>query len=235
MEYLSVCDECYISEQEKLLKEKGWANNRGIDNCFTSCYLHLMISFSFREFSFDTEGKTFTLTKDMVTVKRFQKTLHGKPSNEIYRCIKDIKWSSVLLWCEHKPLFFTVEEIIPNVIEPSFGIGRIMYSIFEHSFHIRQGDEQRTVKSDIKATNIQYYYMSTDLTFYFMTSISAFLPQWLHTSVQSFLWAKTRSLCHLSTSCVSVVQTSYKINSSFVRFIMENVFIYLFPFSWGDD
>eukprot|EP00064_Thunnus_orientalis_P019897 superscaffoldBa00005194_g20028 len=50
----------------------------------------------------------------MVSVKRFQKTLH-------------------------------VEEIVPNVIEPSFGIGRIMYSIFEHSFHTRQGDEQRTV------------------------------------------------------------------------------------------
>ncbi|CAJ1082113.1 glycine--tRNA ligase-like [Xyrichtys novacula] len=49
----------------------------------------------------------------MVSVKRFQKTLH-------------------------------VKEIVPNVIEPSFGIGRIMYSIFEHSFRVRQGDEQRT-------------------------------------------------------------------------------------------
>lgn len=39
-----------------------------------------------------------------------------------------------------------MEEIVPNVIEPSFGIGRIMYSIFEHSFKIRKGDEQRTVR-----------------------------------------------------------------------------------------
>ncbi|XP_035765488.1 glycine--tRNA ligase-like [Neolamprologus brichardi] len=88
LEYLAVCDDCYISDQEKLLSETG-------------------------EFSFETDGKTFKLTKDMVSVKRFQKTLH-------------------------------VEEIIPNVIEPSFGIGRIMYSIYEHSFHIREGDEQRT-------------------------------------------------------------------------------------------
>nr|XP_057916319.1 glycine--tRNA ligase-like [Doryrhamphus excisus] len=87
-EFLEVCDECFISEQEKLLKERG-------------------------EFSVTTEGKSFKLSKDMVAVKRFQKTLH-------------------------------VEEIVPNVIEPSFGIGRIMYSIFEHSFHTRQGDEQRT-------------------------------------------------------------------------------------------
>ncbi|XP_023263686.1 glycine--tRNA ligase-like [Seriola lalandi dorsalis] len=88
LDYLSVCDECYISDQEKLLSDTG-------------------------EFSFESDGKTFRLTKDMVSVKRFQKTLH-------------------------------VEEIVPNVIEPSFGIGRIMYSIFEHSFRIRQGDEQRT-------------------------------------------------------------------------------------------
>ncbi|XP_054712516.1 glycine--tRNA ligase-like [Uloborus diversus] len=37
-----------------------------------------------------------------------------------------------------------VEEIIPAVIEPSFGIGRIMYAIWEHSFRTRSGDEMRT-------------------------------------------------------------------------------------------
>jgi len=35
-----------------------------------------------------------------------------------------------------------VEEIVPSVIEPSFGIGRIMYSIWEHNFVVR--DAQRT-------------------------------------------------------------------------------------------
>ncbi|XP_030053724.1 glycine--tRNA ligase [Microcaecilia unicolor] len=88
MEYLANCDECYITEMEKLLNEEG-------------------------EFSIETEGKTFKLTKDMVSVKRFQKVLH-------------------------------VEEIVPNVIEPSFGLGRIMYTVLEHTFHVREGDEQRT-------------------------------------------------------------------------------------------
>ncbi|XP_061522163.1 glycine--tRNA ligase-like [Phycodurus eques] len=88
MEYLAACDECFISEKEQLLNETG-------------------------EFTIEVEGKPFQLTKDMVAVKRFQKTLH-------------------------------VEEVIPNVIEPSFGIGRIMYTIFEHTFHVREGDEQRT-------------------------------------------------------------------------------------------
>jgi glycyl-tRNA synthetase (class II) len=38
-----------------------------------------------------------------------------------------------------------VEEIVPNVVEPSFGIGRIMYALLEHNFKVREGDEQRTV------------------------------------------------------------------------------------------
>lgn len=46
----------------------------------------------------------------------------------------------LILW-----FLFTVEEIVPSVIEPSFGIGRVMYSVFEHNFKMREGDEQRTV------------------------------------------------------------------------------------------
>eukprot|EP00703_Trepomonas_sp_PC1_P001077 JAP95529.1 Glycyl-tRNA synthetase [Trepomonas sp. PC1] len=37
------------------------------------------------------------------------------------------------------------ETITPIVIEPSFGIGRIIYTILEHSFYMRENDEQRTV------------------------------------------------------------------------------------------
>jgi len=32
----------------------------------------------------------------------------------------------------------------PSVIEPSFGIGRIVYCIFEHCFKVREEDAQRT-------------------------------------------------------------------------------------------
>lgn len=31
---------------------------------------------------------------------------------------------------------------MPSVIEPSFGIGRVLYSLLEHSFSQRKGDEQ---------------------------------------------------------------------------------------------
>lgn len=42
--------------------------------------------------------------------------------------------------------FVAVDELVPGVIEPSFGVGRIMYAVFEHSFRVRDGDEQRTVR-----------------------------------------------------------------------------------------
>lgn len=40
-----------------------------------------------------------------------------------------------------------VREFVPNVIEPSFGIGRIIYSVFEHSFWGRPEDTARAVLS----------------------------------------------------------------------------------------
>lgn len=38
-------------------------------------------------------------------------------------------------------------EYTPNVIEPSFGIGRILYSMIEHVYWSREGDEARGVRS----------------------------------------------------------------------------------------
>ncbi|KAG2731567.1 hypothetical protein G9P44_005154 [Scheffersomyces stipitis] len=40
-----------------------------------------------------------------------------------------------------------IREFTPNVIEPSFGIGRILYSIFEHQYWARPGDADRGVLS----------------------------------------------------------------------------------------
>lgn len=64
-------------------------------------------------YKFKLGDKEVSLTKDMVSVKKYQKTIH-------------------------------VEEIIPSVIEPSFGVGRVMYAVFEHNFRCRDNDEQRT-------------------------------------------------------------------------------------------
>lgn len=39
----------------------------------------------------------------------------------------------------------SMREYIPNVIEPSFGIGRILYSLMEHVYWTREGDAARSV------------------------------------------------------------------------------------------
>lgn len=44
---------------------------------------------------------------------------------------------------KHSSKTMHVEEIIPSVVEPSFGIGRIMYALLEQNFMCRDGDEQR--------------------------------------------------------------------------------------------
>ena len=42
------------------------------------------------------------------------------------------------------PFFLLIViDVVPGVIEPSFGIGRILYAILEHNFNVREGDEQR--------------------------------------------------------------------------------------------
>ena len=40
-------------------------------------------------------------------------------------------------------IYSTAVDVVPSVVEPSFGIGRILYSILEHNFHVREGDQQR--------------------------------------------------------------------------------------------
>ena len=44
---------------------------------------------------------------------------------------------------DRKEKMVHVEDVVPNVIEPSFGIGRIMYCLFEHTFKQRE-DKART-------------------------------------------------------------------------------------------
>lgn len=52
---------------------------------------------------------------------------------------------SELVKIEKRTKTVHVREFTPNVIEPSFGIGRIIYAIFEHSFYTRAEDSARAV------------------------------------------------------------------------------------------
>ncbi|OBZ77230.1 putative glycine--tRNA ligase [Grifola frondosa] len=52
-----------------------------------------------------------------------------------------------LLTIEQKTLKQCIREYTPNVIEPSFGLGRILYTLLEHSYWSREQDVERGVLS----------------------------------------------------------------------------------------
>jgi len=60
---------------------------------------------------------------------------------------KDFKIPPELLKIERKTFKQSIREFTPNVIEPSFGLGRILYTLLEHSFWSREEDVDRGVLS----------------------------------------------------------------------------------------
>lgn len=52
-----------------------------------------------------------------------------------------------LVKVEKRTIRESIREFTPNVIEPSFGIGRIFYALLEHSFWCREDDKDRGVLS----------------------------------------------------------------------------------------
>uniref|UniRef100_A0A1I7TWM9 Glycine--tRNA ligase n=2 Tax=Caenorhabditis tropicalis TaxID=1561998 RepID=A0A1I7TWM9_9PELO len=81
-----------------------------------------------------TSEQVTSLEADLLSKKLFNLNING----EAYPLTPDLinikKYSKKI----------HVQEITPSVIEPSYGIGRIMYALLEHSFRQREGDEQRT-------------------------------------------------------------------------------------------
>ncbi|KAF1822851.1 glycyl-tRNA synthetase [Dissoconium aciculare CBS 342.82] len=57
------------------------------------------------------------------------------------------KLSLDIVKVEKESRVVTTREYIPNVIEPSFGVGRILYSLMEHVYWTRDGDAARSVMS----------------------------------------------------------------------------------------
>ncbi|KAK2749866.1 Glycine--tRNA ligase 1, mitochondrial [Myotisia sp. PD_48] len=58
-----------------------------------------------------------------------------------------VELDNQLLKIEKRTRVENIREYTPNVIEPSFGIGRILYCLMEHAYWSRPGDEARAVLS----------------------------------------------------------------------------------------
>ena len=63
---------------------------------------------------------------------------------EMTYIVEDIEFTVIGDMVEFSEQF---EEFYPHVIEPSFGIDRLMYAVFSHNFYVRPDDEQRIVLS----------------------------------------------------------------------------------------
>eukprot|EP01087_Luapelamoeba_hula_P024838 TRINITY_DN959_c0_g1_i1.p1 TRINITY_DN959_c0_g1~~TRINITY_DN959_c0_g1_i1.p1 ORF type:complete len:692 (-),score=114.27 TRINITY_DN959_c0_g1_i1:51-1970(-) len=60
---------------------------------------------------------------------------------------KQVTIQASMVKIEQAQIKVSGETFYPHVIEPSFGIGRIIYSILEQNYYVRQGSEQRAVLS----------------------------------------------------------------------------------------
>ncbi|KAK4685714.1 glycyl-tRNA synthetase, partial [Tremellales sp. Uapishka_1] len=107
------------------------------------------------------EAKAFGMKfkKDATVIKE---TLFGLEKEKLQVIKDDLEKGTALVECTDgksyaitsdvvsiSPLTVTeyVREFTPNVIEPSFGIGRILYSLLEHSYWAREQDKARVVLS----------------------------------------------------------------------------------------
>lgn len=96
----------------------------------------------------------------------------------------NVEVTSDLVKIERKKRTVNIREYTPNVIEPSFGIGRILYSLMEHSYWTRAsdgGDEARSVLSfppTVAPTKVLLVPLSTNAAFKpFITKLSKRLRQ----------------------------------------------------------
>ncbi|KAK0547836.1 Glycine--tRNA ligase 1, mitochondrial [Tilletia horrida] len=81
------------------------------------------------------------LALDQPALERMQSELkNGKTSISPSGATEPVELTGDLLKIELKTIKETIREFTPNVIEPSFGIGRIFYSLLEHSFWVRPED-----------------------------------------------------------------------------------------------
>ncbi|RAH40896.1 glycine--tRNA ligase [Aspergillus brunneoviolaceus CBS 621.78] len=123
---------------------------------------------------FKKDGKTVeaaieALSQDMREKLSLDLTQNGKIEVPVEGVgAGSVELDSELIKIEKRTRVENVREYTPNVIEPSFGIGRILYSMMEHVYWSREGDEARGVLSfppAIAPTKVLIVPLSTHASF----------------------------------------------------------------------
>ncbi|KAL4734304.1 hypothetical protein BDV11DRAFT_209503 [Aspergillus similis] len=102
---------------------------------------------------FKKDGKTVEAAIDALSQELREKlALELEKTGKIEVDVEGVAFGKVelerdIITIEKRTRVENVREYTPNVIEPSFGIGRILYSLMEHVYYYREGDEARGVLS----------------------------------------------------------------------------------------
>lgn len=96
--------------------------------------------------TFKKDAKSITDELAKLTLEEIGKVEQNLRDNGFFNMElngKEVKISSDMVSVKNTMKTLHVEEITPSVVEPSFGIGRIIYALLEHSFNMRENDDQR--------------------------------------------------------------------------------------------
>lgn len=93
------------------------------------------------------EAFLLDLSQNELETRAAELKANGKVLFQIKGIEGDVELDDKFINIEKRTKVEHVREYVPNVIEPSFGIGRIIYSAFEHSFWTRPEDTARGVLS----------------------------------------------------------------------------------------
>lgn len=100
----------------------------------------------FKKNSQSVEAAIEALSQDMREKLSLDLEEHGKIEIQVDGVGSGtVELDRELIKIEKRTRVENVREFTPNVIEPSFGIGRILYSVIEHVYWSRAGDEARGV------------------------------------------------------------------------------------------
>ncbi|PVZ98589.1 hypothetical protein BB558_005403 [Smittium angustum] len=99
----------------------------------------------FKQSAKKIQEKLESLTQ--LELEEFKTSLESKGSFNLELDGQSFELTKELLTIDMQTFKENIREYTPNVIEPSFGIGRILYSLIEHSYYTRPGDELRAVFS----------------------------------------------------------------------------------------
>ncbi|KNZ47687.1 glycine--tRNA ligase [Puccinia sorghi] len=94
-----------------------------------------------------SDGNEYELTKDILKIERKKFKETSKDCFNLLSWGRDTRQKLIEFLIFVTGLGLIAREYTPNVIEPSFGIGRILYSLLEHCYWARAEDVNRGVLS----------------------------------------------------------------------------------------